>query len=42
MIECHEEQKLMDFYSANGFEEISRVADENRPMVQMIRKIADD
>lgn len=42
MIECHEDQKLIDFYSANGFEEISRVADENRPMVQMIRKIADD
>ena len=39
MIECHQEQRLIDFYSANGFEEISRIADENRPMVQMIRKI---
>ena len=39
MIECHDNQKLIDFYARNGFEEISRVADESRPMVQMIKKI---
>lgn len=42
MIECHENTKLVDFYSANGFEEVSHVADENHPMVQMIKKIAND
>ena len=42
MIECHEDEKLMGFYSANGFEEVSHVADENHPMVQMIKKIAND
>lgn len=42
MIECHEDTRLVDFYSANGFEEVSHVADENHPMVQMIKKIAND
>ena len=40
MIECHEKEKLMQFYAVNGFEEISHIADGNCPMVQMIRKIA--
>ena len=40
MIECHEKEKLMQFYAVNGFEEISHIADGKCPMVQMIRKIA--
>lgn len=39
MIECKEEQKLIDFYSANGFQEIQRNKDGNYVMVQMVRKI---
>ena len=42
MIECRKEKKLTDFYSANGFEEIAYIADEGHPMVQMIRKIANE
>ena len=40
MIECREEKKLVDFYLANGFEEIQRSSDGNHIMVQMIRKIS--
>ena len=39
MIECREEKKLVDFYQANGFEEIQRSSDGTHIMVQMIRKI---
>lgn len=39
MIECREEKKLVDFYLANGFEEIQRSSDGTNIMVQMIRKI---
>ena len=39
MIECREEKKLVDFYLANGFEEIQRSSDGTHIMVQMIRKI---
>lgn len=39
MIECRNSQKLVDFYSANGFKEISRVPDNHQPMIQMIRRI---
>ena len=39
MIECRDSQKLVDFYNANGFKEISRVPDNHQPMIQMIRKI---
>ncbi|MGN1187991.1 MAG: hypothetical protein ACI4R6_05815, partial [Lachnospiraceae bacterium] len=42
MIECRKEKKLIEFYSANGFEEIAYIADEGHPMVQMIRKIANE
>ena len=38
MIECREEKKLVDFYLANGFEEIQRSSDGDHIMVQMIRK----
>ncbi len=39
MIECHDNKKLLDFYERNSFHEIARIPDENRSMVQMIRKI---
>lgn len=40
MIECREEEKLIEFYSANQFEEIERSSDGTHTMVQMIRKIS--
>lgn len=39
MIECRDNEKLINFYSNNNFEEISRIPDNDQPMVQMIRKI---
>ena len=39
MIECKNEEKLIEFYKANGFTEISRSLDEYTVMIQMIRKI---
>ena len=39
MIECRNEEKLVQFYKDNHFSEIARIPDENQPMVQMIRKI---
>lgn len=39
MIECRDNEKLLHFYSENHFEEISRIPDNDQPMVQMIRKI---
>ena len=39
LIECHDNKKLIEFYSSNGFSEISRIADQDKKMVQMIRKI---
>jgi len=41
MIECHDEAKLIQFYRNNGFEEIARIPDEGRPMVQMLCKLVD-
>lgn len=38
MIECRTEKKLVEFYTANGFEEIQRSSDGTHIMVQMIRK----
>lgn len=40
MIECRNEEKLINFYLANGFEEIQKSSDGNHIMVQMIRKIS--
>ena len=40
MIECHNNEKLINFYSRNGFEKLSCVSDDNIEMVQMIRKIS--
>ncbi len=39
MIECHDNESLIDFYNANMFTEISRIPDKENMMVQMIRKI---
>lgn len=39
MIECKDEEKLIKFYSNNGFNVISKIPDDNQVMVQMIRKI---
>lgn len=39
MIECHDEKALLDFYTANGFHEIARIPDNDRPMVQMVKRI---
>ena len=39
MIECRNEEKLIQFYKNNYFSEVARIPDENQPMVQMIRKI---
>lgn len=39
MIECREENKLIQFYEDNLFSEIARIPDNEQPMVQMIRKI---
>ena len=39
MIECHDDEKLIQFYKDNGFFEMARIPDDERPMVQMIRKI---
>ena len=41
MIECHDDPKLLKFYSDNGFEEIARIADADMPMVQMLCKLVD-
>lgn len=39
MIECRNNQKLLDFYASNGFEEISRINDKDDVLIQMIRQI---
>ncbi len=39
MIECKNDNNLIDFYTRNGFEEISTSMDGSYEMIQMIRKI---
>ena len=39
LIECREEDKLINLYSENGFEEFTRMLDGEHIQVQMIRKI---
>ncbi len=41
MIECHNEEKLLKFYRANGFSEIADEPDGDLPMIQMLCKIVD-
>lgn len=39
MIECRDNQKLINFYEDNFFKEIAHIPDRDQPMVQMLRKI---
>lgn len=39
MIECQDNDKLLQFYSKNFFEEIARIPDNGLPMIQMIRVV---
>lgn len=39
MIECHDNDKLIKFYTDNKFDEISRMSDGETLLVQMIRQI---
>ena len=39
MIECHNSQKLIQFYQTYSFREFSHIPDQETPMIQMIRKI---
>lgn len=39
MVECHNNEKLISFYEANGFIVISELPDNDIAMKQMIRKI---
>ena len=38
LIECHDDEKLVQFYLDNGFEVLSRIPDEDKKMVQMLRR----
>lgn len=38
LVECHPNQKLINFYKHNGFSEIARIPDDQKPMVQMIKR----
>ena len=39
LVECRNNEKLINFYRNNGFDRISKVPDENQTMIQMIRRI---
>ena len=39
LVECRNNEKLINFYLENGFYKISQVPDENQSMIQMIRRI---
>ena len=38
LIECHDNEKLVQFYLDNDFEVLSRIPDEDKKMVQMLRR----
>ena len=38
LIECHDNEKLVQFYLDNDFEVLSRILDEDKKMVQMLRR----
>ncbi len=40
LVECHDNNKLKTFYNDNYFQEFAFIADNDIPMIQMIRKIA--
>ena len=39
LVECHEDEHLVSFYRDNGFTSFANIPDQEKPMVQMIRKI---
>ena len=39
MVECKDDVHLIQFYKQSGFEEISRIADGETKMVQLVRRI---
>ncbi|MCM1136512.1 MAG: hypothetical protein NC400_13165 [Clostridium sp.] len=39
MIECRNNRKLIQFYQTNFFKKVTNIADNDTPMIQMIRKI---
>lgn len=39
LVECHKEEKLIKFYNDNQFTAFTEVMDQDRLMVQMIRKV---
>ncbi len=39
LIECQNNQKLLDFYASNGFSEFLRDSENGKIMVQMLKKI---
>jgi len=39
LIECHDEEKLIQFYSDNQFTAFAKIPDQDHPMVQMIRRV---
>ena len=39
MIECHNEPKLISFYENNGFKTLTKVPDQDMPLVQMIKGV---
>ena len=38
LIECRDDEKLVQFYLDNDFEVLSRIPDEDKKMVQMLRR----
>ena len=41
MVECQDNEKLLNFYKNNGFDEFLREPEGDKPMVQMLRKMSD-
>ncbi len=39
LIECHEDEHLLSFYKKNEFVPFANIPDQDKPMIQMIRKI---
>jgi len=39
LVECRDDPKLIRFYEGNRFEEFMHIGDDDRPMIQMIRRI---
>ena len=39
LVECHDDEKLINFYSDNQFTAFAKIPDQEHSMVQMIRKV---